>query len=55
MPYYYIDIFLTFQLSGKYDYEFMHYIVRVLQKCKQYGFRVYIDPHQDVVCNCTVG
>ncbi|KAF9059850.1 glycoside hydrolase superfamily [Rhodocollybia butyracea] len=33
---------------GKYDYEFMDYTVRVLQKCKEYGFKVYIDPHQDV-------
>ncbi|KAK2460701.1 hypothetical protein APHAL10511_007171 [Amanita phalloides] len=32
---------------GKYDYEFMHYIIRVLHKCREYGFRVYIDPHQD--------
>ncbi|KAE9392397.1 glycoside hydrolase [Gymnopus androsaceus JB14] len=33
---------------GKYDYEFMDYTIRVLRKCKDYGFKVYIDPHQDV-------
>ncbi|KAJ3877589.1 glycoside hydrolase [Lentinula edodes] len=32
---------------GTYDYEFMDYTVRVLRKCKEYGFKVYIDPHQD--------
>ena len=33
----------------KYDYEFIDYTIRVLQKCKDYGFRVYLDPHQDTV------
>ena len=34
---------------GIYDYDFMDYTVRVLRKCKEYGFKVYMDPHQDVV------
>ncbi|EGN96345.1 glycoside hydrolase family 5 protein [Serpula lacrymans var. lacrymans S7.3] len=32
---------------GKYDYKFMDYIVQVLRKCKEYGFKVYMNPHQD--------
>ncbi|KAF8943522.1 hypothetical protein BGZ47_005362 [Haplosporangium gracile] len=33
---------------GKYDMEYFEYLVQVLYKCKEYGFKCFLDPHQDV-------
>ncbi|KAF9319409.1 hypothetical protein BG003_009184 [Podila horticola] len=33
---------------GKYDYDFFDYLIKVFHKCKKYGFKCFIDPHQDV-------
>jgi hypothetical protein len=32
-----------------YDYDYINYVVDVLKRCGDYGFRVFMDPHQDVV------
>ena len=37
--------------SGKYDEDYIDYVIAVLKKCKQHGILVFMDPHQDVVCS----
>lgn len=39
---------------GKYDEAYMEYVVALLHKCKEWGFKVFMDPHQDVVSPATV-
>lgn len=33
---------------GKYDHDFMDYTIEILRKCKAHGFKVYLNPHQDI-------
>ncbi|KAJ3125137.1 Dynein heavy chain 1, axonemal [Nowakowskiella sp. JEL0407] len=33
---------------GQYDAEYVKFVIAVLYKAKEYGFRCFIDPHQDV-------
>ncbi len=35
---------------GKYDDDWIQHSISVLRLAKEYGFYVYLDPHQDVVC-----
>lgn len=36
---------------GRYDEEWIQHTIEVLKLAKDYGFYIFMDPHQDVVCN----
>lgn len=38
---------------GKYDEEWIQHTISVLRIAKEYGFYVFMDPHQDVVSHCS--
>jgi hypothetical protein len=40
---------------GIYDQEYIKYVIKILKKAKIYGFKVFIDPHQDVWSRFTGG
>lgn len=33
----------------QYDQVYIDYVIEVLHKCGEYGFKVFMDPHQDAV------
>jgi len=35
---------------GKYDDEWVEHTIAILRLAKEYGFYIFMDPHQDVVC-----
>lgn len=35
---------------GKYDEEWIQHTIEVLREARDYGFYIFMDPHQDVVC-----
>lgn len=37
---------------GQYDEEWIAHTIEILRVAKDYGFYVFMDPHQDVVCMC---
>jgi hypothetical protein len=40
---------------GKYDEEWIDHTVSILRLAKEYGFYIFMDPHQDVVCWASSG
>lgn len=35
---------------GKFDEEWIQHTIQILRIAKEYGFYIFMDPHQDVVC-----
>ncbi|KDN35538.1 hypothetical protein RSAG8_11495, partial [Rhizoctonia solani AG-8 WAC10335] len=38
----------TMDQTGKYNYEYIQYTIHILRRCKDFGFWVFMDPHQDI-------
>lgn len=43
------------QAPGEYDWDYIHYVQKLVEKAATYGITVFLDPHQDVWSRSTGG